>query len=89
MKGYERTMSTATKQKKKKRRLTMAETADKFKCYELSVQCPENEVEFFEQAYRDAYGAKPLTLREDFCGCLLYTSPSPRDQRGSRMPSSA
>ena len=29
---------------------------------------------------------------EEFCrngGCLLYTSPSPRDQRGSRMPSSA
>ena len=24
-----------------------------------------------------------------FCSCLLYTSPSPRDQRGSRMPSSA
>ena len=23
------------------------------------------------------------------CDCLLYTSPSPRDQRGSRMPSSA
>ena len=27
------------------------------------------------------------TEREDVC--LLYTSPSPRDQRGSRMPSSA
>jgi len=27
-----------------------------------------------------------LGLREN---CLLYTSPSPRDQRGSRMPSSA
>ena len=26
---------------------------------------------------------------EKFKGCLLYTSPSPRDQRGSRMPSSA
>ena len=25
----------------------------------------------------------------EFGGCLLYTSPSPRDQRGSRMPSSA
>ena len=25
----------------------------------------------------------------DFISCLLYTSPSPRDQRGSRMPSSA
>ena len=24
-----------------------------------------------------------------FSTCLLYTSPSPRDQRGSRMPSSA
>ena len=26
---------------------------------------------------------------EHATGCLLYTSPSPRDQRGSRMPSSA
>ena len=25
----------------------------------------------------------------EFCGCLLYTSPSPRDQRGSGMPASA
>ena len=25
----------------------------------------------------------------DYGTCLLYTSPSPRDQRGSRMPSSA
>ena len=28
-------------------------------------------------------------LREENRVCLLYTSPSPRDQRGSRMPSSA
>ena len=25
----------------------------------------------------------------NYIACLLYTSPSPRDQRGSRMPSSA
>ena len=31
----------------------------------------------------------PTTGAYRFCGCLLYTSPSPRDQRGSRMPSSA
>ena len=33
----------------------------------------------------------PKSLDDDvsFSGCLLYTSPSPRDQRGSRMPSSA
>ena len=37
------------------------------------------------QAERDA-----LLARDGDCGvCLLYTSPSPRDQRGSRMPSSA
>ena len=28
-------------------------------------------------------------LEETLKFCLLYTSPSPRDQRGSRMPSSA
>ena len=28
-------------------------------------------------------------LIEQNKSCLLYTSPSPRDQRGSRMPSSA
>ena len=28
-------------------------------------------------------------LADEFADCLLYTSPSPRDQRGSRMPSSA
>ena len=29
------------------------------------------------------------TLDSPAVTCLLYTSPSPRDQRGSRMPSSA
>ena len=28
-------------------------------------------------------------MMEKYRICLLYTSPSPRDQRGSRMPSSA
>ena len=30
-----------------------------------------------------------LSSSVEVVGCLLYTSPSPRDQRGSRMPSSA
>ena len=33
-------------------------------------------------------GFKILSITRDG-DCLLYTSPSPRDQRGSRMPSSA
>ena len=38
-----------------------------------------------------AVGARGLamTLNRIIDRCLLYTSPSPRDQRGSRMPSSA
>ena len=35
-------------------------------------------------------GAATLQMEsDDLSICLLYTSPSPRDQRGSRMPSSA
>ena len=30
-----------------------------------------------------------IAAARDVFTCLLYTSPSPRDQRGSRMPSSA
>ena len=33
-------------------------------------------------------GVQPLPS-QPVTTCLLYTSPSPRDQRGSRMPSSA
>ena len=33
--------------------------------------------------------ASTILAQHDIDTCLLYTSPSPRDQRGSRMPSSA
>ena len=35
------------------------------------------------------YTFQSLSYTIDVYSCLLYTSPSPRDQRGSRMPSSA
>ena len=37
------------------------------------------------------WGFTAFTLKEAFSykGCLLYTSPSPRDRTRSRMPSSA
>lgn len=47
---------------------TLAEKADKFKCYEKSVQTPDHEVEFFDRAFQDCYGRTPVRLREDFCG---------------------
>ena len=37
----------------------------------------------------EAIGQDPLLADTKIIACLLYTSPSPRDQRGSRMPSSA
>ena len=47
---------------------TQAERADKFRCYQLSVQAADHEVEFFEKAYREAGGRNPISLQEDFCG---------------------
>ena len=46
------------------------------------------------QSYRDEDGVDENSTTPTFVAgnlfiCLLYTSPSPRDQRGSRMPSSA
>ena len=43
--------------------------------------------ELIECSAGDVAGIKSASLHIQ--GCLLYTSPSPRDQRGSRMPSSA
>ena len=40
-------------------------------------------------AGREIGGAKGLFQPMDIDICLLYTSPSPRDKRQSRMPSSA
>ena len=37
----------------------------------------------------EVYSNNKKAWQADICSCLLYTSPSPRDQRGSRMPSSA
>ncbi|MEM6366440.1 MAG: class I SAM-dependent methyltransferase, partial [Planctomycetota bacterium] len=47
-----------------------------------SVQTPEHEVEFFEQAYCEAYRRTPVTLREDFCGtfavCCHWAASGPK-----------
>ena len=44
------------------------------------------------QAYREGASARTSSPQCEKCRyniCLLYTSPSPRDMRRSRMPSSA
>ena len=44
---------------------------------------------FVEFHGTQASTTEQVALFGEIVGCLLYTSPSPRDQRGSRMPSSA
>ena len=56
------------KKKNKRKKATLAEKADKFVCYQKSVQSPEHELAVFDQFFEEAYGRKPMSLREDFCG---------------------
>ena len=51
-----------------------------------SVSYPSGSIRFDDEEMVKASEIFMQTLRGN---CLLYTSPSPRDQRGSRMPSSA
>ena len=69
-------------------------------CYESGTNClldlgPNPPLELLRQQaqiYRDVFAGlaqRSFVEYVSLWGCLLYTSPSPRDQRGSRMPSSA
>lgn len=49
---------------------SLAERADKYRLYQLSVQGTDADCEFFEQAHRDAFGRKPQRLWEDFAGAF-------------------
>jgi len=53
---------------KKKKKPTMADTADLHELYEKSVQSPEADIEFFINTYKALRGREPLDMREDFCG---------------------
>ena len=57
--------------------LAMYQSVSKSSPYYVTAQLSSTDIHFFNEE-----DAKALS-------CLLYTSPSPRDQRGSRMPSSA
>ena len=63
--------------------------------FEGIIGWPEVNEETVREAGGSWYGSVMCTNGEDppagayTSTCLLYTSPSPRDQRGSRMPSSA
>ena len=51
-----------------KKKLTLAERADKHELYELSVQNVEHEVEFIQETFQELSGRTAHLFREDFCG---------------------
>ena len=58
---------------------------DSFKEFDIDGYIiPKNDEFFSEYSQKDR-----LKTISNFTGCLLYTSPSPRDATLSRMPSSA
>jgi len=49
-------------------RLTLADRADRYRCYELSVQCVGADVDFIDHHFSRLRGRSAHLLREDFCG---------------------
>ncbi len=58
----------ATKKHAARKSDDLAAQADKYRCYQLSVQDPGHECDFFVQAFKERFGKSPKHLREDFCG---------------------
>ena len=57
--------------------------------HEVGVEVGVQDSVLFDRSVVDNLVTLTETVSNPGTGCLLYTSPSPRDQRGSRMPSSA
>jgi len=56
----------------RRRRKSQAQLADKYECYQKSVQEPDADVPFVERVFRKHRGRPPRTLREDFCGTAAF-----------------
>ena len=70
--------------------LTFKQIADFCKLHEVEVQgIADGEVAKGIKAYNPIISGQLSREEIELSSCLLYTSPSPRDISGSRMPSSA
>lgn len=53
-------------------RKTLAQQADKYVCYQHSVQEPDADFPLIERVFRRHRGRPPRSLREDFCGTATF-----------------
>jgi hypothetical protein len=49
----------------------MGKKYSKFELYEASVQDSGFELDFFQRVYKNTFGKKPVSIREDFCSTFL------------------
>ena len=68
--------------------LALTEGYVKF-CIEYALNNIRDDIEFFNNVFKRKQKQKQKGKKGKASTCLLYTSPSPRDKRQSRMPSSA
>ena len=54
-----------------------------------TIEVENNETQSVEKIIEKIRENQIIYIKNKFYDCLLYTSPSPRDISGSRMPSSA
>lgn len=61
-------MAKKINKRKKKKKQTLAQQAERHLLYELSVQYAASEIEFVDDTYKMLRGRRAKLLREDFCG---------------------
>ncbi len=64
--------------------MTLASRSDPQVLYQQSVQQPGPDVKMYDRLFRERFGRRPLTLREDFCGTSLVACEWVRSHTGRR-----
>ena len=67
-------MSPRRERASNKKRNDGPRTWDRHKLYEIAVQSPDVNADFFDRVYRRLNGTKPRLLKEDFCGTALLSA---------------
>lgn len=60
--------------KKRSSKQTLAMKADPHRLYQVSVQSPDADIDFFAQEFVKIRKREPMILREDFCGTALLST---------------
>lgn len=77
-------MAQKKREKKKHKRQTQAELADRHQLYEESVQYAESEIEFVDDTFKMLRGHRAHLLREDFCGTANVCCEWVRQRKGNQ-----